>query len=84
MTTDAAHGGSLKLPRRHAPVLFALLMSVSLSGVLSAVITAVHSGIDGQFFGRWLPAYVLAWSLAFPGVTFAAPKVRRLVERITD
>jgi hypothetical protein len=74
----------LKLPRRYAPVLFALIMSVTLSGLLSFVITAINSGIGIGFLNRWLRAYGLAWMLAFPLVTLIAPQVRRLVDRITD
>lgn len=72
-----------KVPRRFAGVLFAFLMSVSLSGMLSAAITAVNTGIDAGFIGRWLPAYGLAWSFAFPAVIITAPRVRVLVERLT-
>ena len=82
--TPALHLPSLpKIPRRHAPVLFAFLMSVSLSGVLSAAITAVNTGLDAGFVGRWMHAFALAWSFAFPAVTVAAPRMRALVERLT-
>lgn len=74
---------SLHIPKRFASLLFAFLMSISLSGFLSAAITAVNTGIDAGFFSRWLPAYGLAWSLAFPSVTIVAPRVRRLVDRLT-
>ncbi len=72
-----------KIPRRYAPVLFAFFMSTSLSGALSAAITAVNTGLGTGFVGRWLHAYALAWSFAFPAVTAVAPRVRALVERLT-
>jgi hypothetical protein len=72
-----------KLPRRYAPVLFALLMSITLSGALSAAITAVNTGLGAGFIARWLHAYALAWSFAFPAVTVVAPRVRALVDRLT-
>ncbi|GJD93617.1 DUF2798 domain-containing protein [Methylobacterium iners] len=72
-----------KIPRRYASVLFALIMSLSLSAALSAAITAVNTGIDAGFLGRWLHAYALAWSFAFPAVTLLAPRVRTLVDRLT-
>jgi hypothetical protein len=83
MILNSASPAGLKLPKRFAPVLFAFLMSVSLSGFLSAAITAINTGFDGDFVSRWLHAYALAWSIAFPSVTLVAPKVRRLVERLT-
>lgn len=73
----------LHISKRFASVLFAFLMSIGLSGFLSAAITAINTGVDAGFIDRWLPAYALAWSLAFPSVTFVAPRVRRLVDRIT-
>lgn len=72
-----------RLPRRYAPVVFALLMSTSLSGLMSLVITVVNTGWTSGLLDRWLHAYALAWSLAFPLVTVIAPRVRRLVERLS-
>lgn len=83
MTTTCQPHPTLKLPRRYAPILFALLMSISLSGVMSFVITAFNTGLDAGFLPRWLRSYALAWGMAFPLVTIAAPQVRRLVDRIT-
>lgn len=74
---------TLHVPKRFATLLFAFLMSISLSGFLSAAITVINTGIDAGFVSRWLPAYGLAWSLAFPSVTIIAPRVRRLVDRLT-
>lgn len=84
MVPAARHLPTLpKIPRCYAPVLFAFLMSVSLSGALSAAITAVNTGIGAGFADRWLHAYALAWAFAFPAVTVVAPRVRALVERLT-
>jgi hypothetical protein len=83
MSTMSLKLTSGKLPKRFAPVLFAFLMSISLSGFLSAAITAINTGIDAGFLMRWLHAYALAWSIAFPSVTIVAPIVRRFVDRIT-
>lgn len=83
-TPDTHHAmPSLHVPKRFASALFALLMSISLSGFLSAAITAINTGIDVGFTGRWLPAYGIAWSIAFPSVMVVAPRVRRLVDRLT-
>ena len=73
-----------KLPRRAAPVLFAFIMSASLGGAMSAAITAINTGFDAGFVARRLDAWALAFALAFPSVTLAASRVRRLVDRITE
>jgi Protein of unknown function (DUF2798) len=77
------HSHSFKLDRKFAPVLFAFIMSVSLSAMLSFAITAINTGFDGGFVSRWLHAYALSWALAFPSVTLVAPTVRRVVDRFT-
>lgn len=82
MTQAQPH--SLKLNKKFAPVLFAFVMSVTLSAMLSFAITAINTGFDGGFVSRWLHAYALSWALAFPSVTLVAPIVRRFVERVTN
>lgn len=74
----------LRIPRRYATMLFAFLMSISLSALMSFVITAINTGFDAEFVSRWLHAYALAWSIAFPSVMFVAPRVRQLVDHITE
>lgn len=80
MTTLTRH----KLPKSATPVVFAFILSASLGGVMSALITAINTGLTAGFLDRWLQAYALAFALAFPSVTFLAPVVRRLVDRITE
>lgn len=73
----------ITIPKRFAPVLFAFIMSTTLSGLMSAIITGVNTGLEAGFLDRWLPAYALAFSLAFPSVTLIAPVVRRFVDHLT-
>lgn len=40
-----------KVPRRHAPTLFALVMSSTISGLMSALLTAVNTGVDADYAG---------------------------------
>jgi hypothetical protein len=74
---------SIHIPKRHAGIVFALLMSTSISGLMSAAITLLNTGADAGFVDRWLHAYALSWSMAFPIVAVVAPRVRRLVDRFT-
>jgi hypothetical protein len=79
----ALHEPAPKLPRRYAGIAFAFLMSGMLTGLMSGFITFVNTGIDAGFGGRWLQAYVLAWTVAFPLVTVLAPRVKTIVDRFT-
>jgi Protein of unknown function (DUF2798) len=74
---------ALRIPKRYAGIVFALLMSTSISALMSAAITLLNTGWDAGFLGRWLHAYALSWSMAFPIVATVAPRVRRLVDQIT-
>lgn len=72
-----------KIPRRYAPTVFALLMSSGMSGLMSATLTLVNTGYDAGFAARWTNAWAVAFALAFPLVTLLAPRVRKVVDRIT-
>jgi Protein of unknown function (DUF2798) len=73
----------IRIPRRYAGIVFALLMSTSISALMSAAITLLNTGWDAGFAARWLHAYALSWSMAFPIVATVAPRVRQLVDRLT-
>jgi hypothetical protein len=74
---------SIRIPKRYAGIVFALLMSTSISALMSAAITLLNTGWDAGFVSRWLHAYALSWSMAFPIVVTVAPRVRQLVDRLT-
>ncbi len=71
-----------RVPRRYSPILFAFVMSTMICAVTSFMITAINTGIDPGYGARWLRAYVLAWSFAFPMVAIVAPHVRRWIDRL--
>jgi hypothetical protein len=77
-------GRTWRLPRRHAPVAFALVMSGIMALVMSGVITAITRGVDAQFVSAWLRTDAIAWTIAFPLVALLAPRVRALVDRIVE
>ena len=73
----------MKLPARHAPVLFGALLSAIMVAIVSAFVVALNHGVDATFLARWLRSGATTWPIAFPTVLFVAPRVRRFVERIT-
>ena len=74
----------MKIPRRHAPLLFGALLSAIMVMIVSAFVLAVNEGIHPEFAWHWAKSCAMTWPVAFPTVTFLAPRVRRIVERITD
>lgn len=72
----------MKLPRRHAPKLFALFMASCMSCLMSAFITFVNLGA-GAFPHPWLHNWGLAFCVALPCVMLLAPIGQRFVARFT-
>lgn len=73
-----------RLPRRYAPIVFALIMSTLICAVTSSMIVAINTGFDAGFVERWMRSYVMAWAFAFPTVVLLAPQVRRWIESVCD
>lgn len=67
-------------PARLRQLVFGFYMSGMMSLLMSGVITFINTGIDSGFVYRWLPAFIVAWAVAFPLVTFIAPVAVKLTE----
>lgn len=72
------------IARKHAPLLFGLLLSDVTSLLVSGVATMRTAGPSVTFPATWMHAWVMAWALAFPAMLLVAPWTRRLVDRITQ
>ena len=73
----------MRIPSRHAPILFGALLSAIMVGLVSAFVLALNQGIDARFPAQWLRSCITTWPIAFPTVTLVAPWVRRIVGRLT-
>lgn len=73
----------MRIPARHAPILFGALLSAIMVGLVSAFVLAINHGIDAGFPAQWLRSCLTTWPVAFPTVTLVAPWVRRIVGRLT-
>lgn len=74
----------IKLAPRHAPTLLAFFTSLFMSGLMSMVITVLNIGLPPDFLARWLHAFVLAFSIAFPAILLVLPMAKRLVMALVD
>lgn len=70
------------IPRRYAPLLFALILSGLMSLLVSGLSTYRAVGVVEDFLALWRGAWLNAWLLAFPLVLVVAPATRRLVEKL--
>lgn len=73
----------MRLPARHAPILFGALLSAIMVGLVSAFVLAINHGIHAGFAAQWLKSCLTTWPVAFPTVTLVAPWVWRIVGRLT-
>ena len=73
----------MRIPRRHAPIAFGAVLSAIMVTVVSAFVLVINGGFHDGFVAQWLKSCATTWVIAFPTVTFLAPRVRRFVETIT-
>ena len=73
----------MRIPARHAPILFGALLSAIMVGLVSAFVLVINHGIHAEFPAQWLKSCLTTWPVAFPTVTLVAPWVRRVVARVT-
>ena len=72
----------LRIPRRHAHFLFAVMQSAITSAVAAAVASANFLS-QGTFLYHWLHASLLAWLLMLPVVVIFAPLLNKFADLIT-
>ncbi|MBY6103649.1 DUF2798 domain-containing protein [Marinobacter nauticus] len=59
---------------------FAFYMSGIMSLLMSGIITLINTGLTEGFFHRWGAAFAVAWSVAFPLVSFIAPMAGKMAD----
>ena len=59
---------------------FAFYMSCMMSLLMSGVITLINTGLADGFFHRWGAAFLVAWAVAFPLVSFIAPMAGKIAD----
>lgn len=57
-------------------------MSLTMAFIMSGVLTTIYHGFE-SFIASWMLGFVIALPIAFPAVLVIAPRVRRLVQRLT-
>jgi hypothetical protein len=71
------------IPKRFAPIVFAVCLTCVMTLVISGVATAINVGFPPDFLARWLRAWLPNWALAAPVLLVVRPFVHRLTERLT-
>lgn len=71
------------IPRRFAPLLFAILLTGFMTLVISGVATAINLGFTSEFLDRWIRAWWPNWLIAAPVLLIVRPHVQHLTDRWT-
>jgi hypothetical protein len=72
----------MRIPARHANLLFAAIMSFLMALAMTAIIVAINRGLGAGYVAAWLHSFAIAWPIAFGLVLLLAPRVRGLVARL--
>ena len=73
----------MRIPARHAPILFSALLSAIMVCVVSAFVLTTTQGLHPGLAAQWVKSCATTWPVAFPTVAVVAPLVRRIVARLT-
>ncbi|MCE1238566.1 MAG: DUF2798 domain-containing protein [Azonexaceae bacterium] len=73
----------MRIDPRYANLLFSFLLSGIMSCIVSGVVLVTHTELSWAFPLQWASGFMTTWPIAFPSVLFLAPRVRRVVNRLT-
>ena len=73
----------LKISRKYAHFLLAVIQSGVTSAIASAVVSFRLLG-DNLFLSNWLGSWLTSWALMVPIVLFAAPTIQRVTVLLTS
>jgi hypothetical protein len=74
----------VRIPAKYSNLLFGGLLSIIMVTIISGAVVVVNQGMTPNFPHQWFKGFATAWPIAFPTVLVVAPRVRRLVARLTD
>ena len=74
----------MKIPAKYSNLLFGGLLSVIMVTIISGAVVLVNQGLTAAFPAQWFKGFATAWPIAFPTVLVVAPRVRKLVARLTE
>lgn len=69
-------------PRRHAQLLFSVMMSIYMVTIMTGLITWINTGMDEGFYLRWWRSIYIAWPIAFLLIRVGAPRLQLIAEKL--
>jgi hypothetical protein len=72
----------MRLDKRHAGMLSAILMAIILPFFMTLVVSLVNLGFTERLLGAWMRTWGIASLAAFPLILVFQPLIKRLVARL--
>lgn len=74
----------MRIPAKYGNLLFGGLLSTIMVTIISGAVVLVNQGLTADMPRQWLKGFMTAWPIAFPSVLVVAPRVRKIVVRLTE
>ncbi len=74
----------MKIPAKYGNLLFACILSIIMVTIISGAVVIINQGLTPEMPRQWLKGFMTAWPIAFPSLFVIAPRVRKLVNRLTE
>jgi hypothetical protein len=73
----------MKIPKKFAPLLFAVCMALIFPFVVTFFIVLLNVGFSHDFLFRWAKSYAVTVVIALPTILLISPLIRKFVGKIT-
>lgn len=73
----------MKISRRYYSIVFAVLVTLTMSFFMSFVLTLVNAGFGPQFLRIWFSAFAIGFLVGLPISFVFVPLIRRFVDKLT-
>jgi len=73
----------MKIDKRFAPLLNAMLMAIILPFFMTFVVSAASIGFGGSFVAAWMRTWAIASAAAFPLILILGPLIKKAVAGLT-
>jgi len=70
----------MKIHHRHSHLIFGIIQS----GITSAIASAIATFSGGSDYLHWIGSWAVSWMTMLPVVIFAAPVIKRLVDKLVE
>lgn len=72
-----------KVPKKFAPLLGGVIMSIMMGFLMSGIVTTINVGMPENFIEIWMNAFIRVTPIAFVVILIVRPLVEKILQKIT-